>query len=603
MAEEISNRLRFVSFLGFFLMGILIFGQVVQGNPPKKKIKHLHSQVIKSTPDKFEGNQFAYGNVGFEHDGTRLYSDSAVYYMKENFFRAWSNVRIINDTVNMRSDSLEYDGNLSIAKAFGNVHMKDPKSEMFADYVEYNRTTEFVIASGNVVMVDPTQRVETPYLTYDRKTGIAYTDKGAIIRSSDGTVTHTQILIYNTNTKTIDFNQNTRIETKDYTIVSDKMKMNQQTGDTEFLGNSRVTSRNNPRDNIYMPEGGGIFNRKTGEAFLNKRSIVYREGKELHGDKMYFNDKTGFGWARGNVLMDDPEEKRFIRGEYAEAHRDLDSAFVTGNAYAVKAFTVDSLYFHADTIMAVQRKDSTRVLKAYHNSRFFKSNAQGKSDSVFYNETLGLLKSFKDPIMWSGDQQITGDTIYLYNNPQLEILDSVYIFNNAFAVSKVDSLNDKEFNQVKGKFMTGYFLNNSLNLIEVHENAQSITFVDDDDEKTKVKDRIGINLSDCGIIEAEINGKNVDVLSCRIQANSKLYPESKLPESSRYLKDFIWRGDERMLKWQDIFINPPENLNIQIQENSDPNQIPERIDLDKIVEANEIPAEENPNEEAKENSE
>ncbi|MET3731664.1 OstA-like protein [Moheibacter stercoris] len=603
MAEEISNRIRILSFLGIFFLGIFAWAQVTQGTPPKKKIKHLHSDVIKSTPERFEGNQFAYGNVGFEHERTKLYSDSAVYYMKENFFRAWSNVRIVNDTMNMRSDSLEYDGNLSIAKAFGNVHMKDPKSEMFADYVEYNRETEFIIASGNVVLVDPTQRVETPYLTYDRRTGIAYTDKGAIIRGSDGTVTHTQILQYDTRTKTIDFNQNTRIETKDYIIDSHKMRMNQQTGETEFLANSRVTSRENPRDNIYMPEGGGIFNRKTGEAFLNKRSIVYREGKELHGDKMYFNDKTGFGWARGNVLMDDPEEQRFIRGEYAEAHRDMDSAFVTGNAYAVKAFTEDSLYFHADTIMAVQRKDSTRVLKAYYNARFFKSNAQGKSDSVFYNETIGLLKSFRDPIMWSGDQQITGDTIYLYNNPQLEVLDSVRIFNNAFAVAKVDSLNDKEFNQVKGKFMTGYFLNNSLNLVEVHENAQSVTFVDDEDEETLEKERIGINLSDCGIIEAEINGKNVDVLSCRIQANSKLYPDSKLPETARYLKDFRWRGDERMLRWQDIFIKVPENLQIDISNTDTESVEAERIDLDKILEEEEKEQGINSSEETKENKE
>lgn len=603
MAEEISNRIRILSFLGIFFLGIFAWAQVTQGTPPKKKIKHLHSDVIKSTPERFQGNQFAYGNVGFEHERTKLYSDSAVYYMKENFFRAWSNVRIVNDTMNMRSDSLEYDGNLSIAKAFGNVHMKDPKSEMFADYVEYNRETEFIIASGNVVLVDPTQRVETPYLTYDRRTGIAYTDKGAIIRGSDGTVTHTQILQYDTRTKTIDFNQNTRIETKDYIIDSHKMRMNQQTGETEFLANSRVTSRENPRDNIYMPEGGGIFNRKTGEAFLNKRSIVYREGKELHGDKMYFNDKTGFGWARGNVLMDDPEEQRFIRGEYAEAHRDMDSAFVTGNAYAVKAFTEDSLYFHADTIMAVQRKDSTRVLKAYYNARFFKSNAQGKSDSVFYNETIGLLKSFRDPIMWSGDQQITGDTIYLYNNPQLEVLDSVRIFNNAFAVAKVDSLNDKEYNQVKGKFMTGYFLNNSLNLVEVHENAQSVTFVDDEDEETLEKERIGINLSDCGIIEAEINGKNVDVLSCRIQANSKLYPDSKLPETARYLKDFRWRGDERMLRWQDIFIKVPDNLEVEILNIETEPVEAEGIDLDKILEEEEKEQGINSSEETKENKE
>lgn len=588
MAEERNKRLKYFSLILFLFIGVFVLGQVPSGGkkPPVKKIKHMHSDVMRVLPEKFEGNPFAYGKVGFEHEGTRLYSDSAVYYQKENYFRAWGNVRMINDTVSMTSDSLEYDGNTKIAKAFDRVHMKDKKSELFADYVEYNRVTDVAIASGNVVMIDPSQRIETPYMVYDRKSGIARTDQGAIIRGKDGTVTHTQILVYNSNTKTIDFDRNTTIETPDYRINSDKMIMNQATDVTEFIGRTMITDRKNPRNYILMPKGGGTFNKRTGEAFLKKRSTVYRDGKELHGDEMYFNDKTGYGWAKGNVLIDDPEEKRFIRGEYGEAYRELDSAFVTGNAYAVKAFSTDSLYFHADTIMAVQRKDSTKVLKAYFNARYFKSNAQGKSDSIFYNETLGLMKFFRDPIMWSGEQQITGDTIYAYNNPQLEIMDSVRVFNNAFAVAKVDSLNDKEFNQVKGKFMTGYFLNNSLNLVEVHENAQALNFVDDEDQETKDKERIGINTSDCGIIEAEIKGSDVEVLACRIQATSKLYPESKLPEKSRYLKDFKWRGDEKMLRWQDIFDDPPAYLEVKIKEN--PTETPEleQIDLDEFMNSN-----------------
>src|SRR5690606_22417430 len=112
--------------------------------------------------------------------------------------------------------------------------------------------------------------------------------------------------------------------------------------------------------------------------------------------------------------------------------------------------------------------------------------------------------------------------------------------------------------------MVAYYLNNKIDWIEVHENAQSITFVDDENKETQQKERIGINLSDCGIIQADINENEVEVLACKIQANSKLYPESKLPEKSRYLKDFKWRGEERMKRWQDIFDDPP--VEIQIDE-------------------------------------
>jgi len=591
MAEGTTKQLKVFSFILLIMTGSILFGQVQRDlkKDPPKKIKHLHSDVMKVTPEKFEGNPFAYGNVAFEHDRTYLYSDSAVFYQKENFFRAWSNVRMINDTVAMTSDSLEYDGNTKLAKAFGRVHMKDKKSELFANYVEYNRETDIATATGNVVMIDPNQRIETPYMTYDRKTGIAYTDAGAIITGSDGTVTHTQILTYNANTKVIDFDRNTMIETPDYRIVSDKMKMNQATDITEFIGRTTVTDRKNPRNYIVMPEGGGTFNKRTGEAILKKRSTIYRDGKELWGDEMYFNDQTGYGWAKGDVFINDPEEKRFVKGEYGEVFRDVDSAYVTGRAYAVKAFAEDSLYFHADTIMVVKRADSTRVLKAYFKARYFKSDAQGKSDSIFYNETKGLMKFFRDPIMWSGEQQITGDTIYAYNNPEKQVMDSVRVFNNAFAISKSDSLTEKDFNQVKGKFMTGFFLNNELNLVEVHENAQSVTYVDDEDTENNEKERIGINLSDCGIIEAEINGNNVEVLACRIQATSKLYPESKLPESAKYLKDFNWRGNEKMLRWQDIFEDPPDYIEVRIKENGEEEtqEKTEIIDLDELLNSSE----------------
>lgn len=582
MAREINHLIRKYSIFFFLILSILSLGQQ---NPATKdsvkKINHLHSDVMKVDPLFYNGNPFAYGNVGFEHEGTRLYSDSAVYYQSENFFRAWSNVHVVNDTMNLRSDSLEYSGNSRVIKAFDNVHLKDTKSELYADYVEYDRLSDFAIASGDVVIIDPSQTIETPYMTYNRKTGIISTQDGAVIRGQDGSVTHTQVLIYDSNNQEITFDQKTVITTEDVRIDSEKMIMNQATDETVFIGNSTVTDRKNPRNYIRMPEGGGRYNKRTGEAFLKKRSTVYRDGKELWGNEMYFNDQTGFGWAKGNVLINDPEEERFIKGDYGEVHRDLDSAFVTGNAYVVKAFSTDSLYFAADTLMAVQRTDSTRIIKAYYNARFYKSENQGKSDSIFYNETLGLIKFIRDPIMWSGEQQITGDTIYAYNDPIKEVMDSVRVFNNAFAISKVDSLNTKDFNQVKGSFMTGYFVNNELRFIEVNENAQSITFVDEEDKDSGEKERIGINLSDCGIIEVEITNNDVDVLACLIQANSRLYPESKLPEEMHYLNNFRWRGEERMRRWQDIFVNSPNKMDESL--NIDETKTIENVDSDELI--------------------
>ena len=69
-----------------------------------------------------------------------------------------------------------------------------------------------------------------------------------------------------------------------------------------------------------------------------------------------------------------------------------------------------------------------------------------------------------------------------------------------------------------------------------------------------VKELVGINRSDCGIVEADFEEREINVLSCRINADSSLYPPSQLPEDQRKLPDFVWREDERPVVWRDIFL-------------------------------------------------
>jgi tetrahydromethanopterin S-methyltransferase subunit A len=92
---------------------------------------------------------------------------------------------------------------------------------------------------------------------------------------------------------------------------------------------------------------------------------------------------------------------------------------------------------------------------------------------------------YTKPILWSGEKQVTGDKVEAYFNTQNENIDSLKVIGNAFAISKVDSLNLKdEFNQVKGKFMTVYY-GNDIKEARVVGNAQAIAYVDDVNKETK----------------------------------------------------------------------------------------------------------------------
>lgn len=502
-------------------------------NSPDKgeKIKHVHSDLFEKKKDLYDGNMHLKGNVVLSHKGSELFADAVVFYEKENF-----------------------------VKAIGNVKLKNADGSVItANEMEYDGKTERGIARGNVVMKDPKQTIETEVLYYDKKTNKAYYDTGAVI--SNGTsVTYSKRGSYNVNTKKINLSGNIKIDDDNYTVEGENIIQNQITNTADFTGATYISDRKNPSQYVYTENGR--YNMNTKEVYLHKNSRIHYKGKVLTGDEMYYNQLSGFGKGEGNVTLNDPQENRFIKGGYGEIYEKKDSAMITQQPYAVKVLENDSIYFSAEKILAYQKPDSTLTkksyLRAFHKARFFKSNAQARADSLSFDETDGILHLNGKPILWSGAKQVSGNQIQAYFDTTKENIDSLKVIGNAIAISKADSLNNKdEFNQVKGRKMVIYYENNQIKLAKVVGNGQSITYADDQNEKTKKTERLGVALSSCGVIEALFEEQRVEIISCNIGAESDIYPMSKISKEKRFFKDFNWNTKDRLKKWQDIFLDSP----------------------------------------------
>lgn len=501
---------------------------------PSKKIQHRHSDTFGVKPDQYEGNPVFSGNVVFEHQGSILTANQVVFYQKENFLKAIGNVVLTTaDGDRITAEEMEYDGN-----------------------------TQRGIARRNVVLTDPKQTIKTEILYYDRIPNTAYFNTGGTIYSNDGSIMYTRAATYYLNTKMIDFIGSSNIETDKYTIVSDNIKQNQNTGTSDFFGPTTIRDKANPKNLVYTELG--TYNSKTGESFLNKNSRIYYNDKILSGDKLYYNRNTGFGKGNGNVTLDDPQQKRYIKGGYGEIYEKKDSAMVTEKPYAVKILSKDSVYFAADKFLSYQKPDSAdnrkkkSFLRAFRKVRIFKTDMQGRADSLSFNETDGEMHLMRKPILWMGVKQVTGDEIRVYSDPEKEITDSIRIIGNAFAISKADSLNMKdEFNQIKSKNMIVYLKDNVIDMAKAVGNAQAITYADDTNEKTKQVTRIGVALSTCGEIVARFLERRLEVVDCNIGANTDTYPMSKISKEERFFKDFNWNTRDRPQKWSDIFLDTP----------------------------------------------
>lgn len=547
--------MKYIFSLILFVISVQNFAQI---KPQKSRLNLKNFDMAERNPTDYEGNQLLHGNVILEYNGDMLYCDSAVYYQNLNKAVVWSNVRLISKDKNISAKKMEYDATTSIVKAWSDVKFKDATSSVDADFMEYNRTTETAHALGNVVIRSPGNNIDTNEIFYNRKSETVTIPGTYKTIDADGSIVEGKDVIYNVGNKSAVFNSEVYITSKDYLIYSRKMTTNDKTGLTTFRDYSKVTSRKDPTQ--FVITNNGDFNKITREVWLRDNSEIHYQGKTLKAKDIYGNEKNGYGKASGNVTLTDPEEKIMIKGEFAEAFRNNDSVYFTKDAYAVKAFEKDSLYISADTLMAVRRgdKDSTQIIRAFRNARFYKSDMNGKADSLSYNRTNGIMEFYRDPLFFTGENQLTGNFIRVYTNPKTEQLDSVHILDNAFAISKVDSLKDNEFNQIKGKNMTAIFFNNEIDFLNVEGNAVALSFMDETDSKTKLKDRLGIDITYCGIIEADVIGKNLELAACRVKASGKTYPESKFPEELRYLPDFKWRYTERLKTWRDIFITQPK---------------------------------------------
>ena len=119
-----------------------------------------------------------------------------------------------------------------------------------------------------------------------------------------------------------------------------------------------------------------------------------------------------------------------------EIHKAQDSMFITKKALIASLVDKDSVYIHAKRIM-VTGKTGARIIRAYTGARIYKTDIQGKCDSIHSSQTTGLTQLIGKPILWSGKSQMTGDHIQLLANTQTEKLDSLRVFDNAFLIEKI----------------------------------------------------------------------------------------------------------------------------------------------------------------------
>lgn len=508
---KISNCLRIF---------ILIFA--VQLNAQEKQKVDIQSGYLEIRPDFPDAAIYTKdesGQVYIVHEGVEMWCDQAFVYLKDNFVKAYGKVRITQgDTISMTSR-----------------------------YAEYNGNTRFAFASGNVVLTEPQTTLETDTLYFDRVHQQAYYRTAGTVRDSASVLT-SRSGRYFADSKKYQFLSNVKIVNPEYTVRSEQLDFFSETGAAFLYGPSTITGETST---VYCERG--YYDTRGDTGYFVKNSRVDYENRTLYGDSIYFDRYKNFASATNNIKVVDTINQSVVRGHYAEVFRDKDSVFITKRAVAITVRDQDSIYIHADTLR-ITGKPENRILRGFYQARMFKPGKEGeeitsgKCDSIYVNEKKGITKLLRNPVLWSGESQMTGDTIHILSDTATNQLDTLKVFNNAFLIQKDSS----GFNQVKGERLTGLFTNNEIDTINIDRNAQVLYYTRNDDDE-----QVGINNTLSSSIQMYLENQEIVGIRFFKKVPGKVYPPSMLPENARLLPGFEWRGDERLYEVEDLFKGKP----------------------------------------------
>ncbi len=490
----------------------------------KEKIKVVYGGVYNEDNQKYPGATVLTKKerqVQFEHEGVDLWCDVAVLYPADNLLKAFGNVYLQQgDTLQMNSGYLEYSGNSKLA-----------------------------MAEKEVVLQNPDMTLTTDKLYFDRNIQEAYYNTSGTVKDSTNILTSEEGRYYLT-PKKFKFVKDVTVTNPDYVLHSLRLDYYTTTKHAYMFGPSTIVGKDYT---IYCERG--FYKTQSEEGYFVKRSQVEYNNRIINGDSIYFNKLDNFASATNNIKITDTINKGIVKGHYAEVFKEKDSLFITKRAVAINEVENDSIYIHGDTLM-VTGKPENRIIRAYYNAKFYKSDMSGKCDSIHSNQKTGITQLIRRPILWSGETQMTGDSINLLSNPETEQLDSLRVWDNAFVVQK-DTLTENGYNQIKGKELLGYFEENQLRIVDIIKNAESIYYTRNDKNEL-----IGIDKHVSGNIQFTLANNEMQDISYFINPDAVLYPEEELPPNARKLRGFVWHGDEMIRTKEDIFDEDDRNIEL-----------------------------------------
>jgi lipopolysaccharide export system protein LptA len=322
-------------------------------------------------------------------------------------------------------------------------------------------------------------------------------------------------------------------------VVRDSVTMTSTQG--TYYGDERRAVMSN---GVRLVRGSMVLTARFGEYWTNEKRARF-QGNVLiddsvsttRSDDLTYFEQEEKSIAVGNVRVDNPSNNITIFGD-SLIHYDRERYSVIPKnprlmqIDTVRPGTVDTLLVSGAFMEAFQ--DSVQRFITNGLVEMARSDFAARCGEALYYREKNFLILRDHPVVWHGENQITGDSVVVRTlNRRLE---RVWVSGRSMAISRADSVQRQRFNQLLAREITMHFEDGKITRIDADRNATSLYYLFDGDRPN------GVNRSTGDRIAMEFVNRRIDRIKIIGGVEGKYFPEAMIAgrEGHYNLEGFQW---------------------------------------------------------------
>jgi len=500
-----------------------------------KTLFYADSAIINPILNTLE----SFGNVHInDADSVHIYSQYLKYNGIEKKALLTTKVRLTDGKSTLTTENLTYDVNLKLGTYLNGGKVVNKKTTLTSTEGNYYGDSKDIFFYKNVLLVQPNGTIRTDSLQYNTITEVSTIISPTIIKDKKGLTIKTKEGFYDIKRKIANLYKRSIIEDSTFSITADEIAIDSVNGLSEFRGNAVYRSKDKKQGFDMIANNIKTNNKRSTIMATQIPLLIIKQG----ADSVFITADTLFSGRVIDLLkikkipslrptpIDTSFNKSIIKDTVKVAS--IKPIIKKGNTKNL----VDSAKLN---LVSTPPVDSTlKYFEAYKNVKIFSDSLQAVGDSLFFSGSDSVFRLFNEPILWAQENQISGDTIYLFlKNKRPERL---YVIDNALSISKVDS--SIYFNQVRGNSIDALFdSTGQVHFLTAKGSAENIYYAQDEQ-----KGFVGVNKNSCDLIEINFtDGKPKRVKFINNLEGGLLPMRGKTNHDELKLKSFNWQDKLR----------------------------------------------------------